>query len=54
MRTGRPGPVLFTRGAPLLNMVEGYRFPGAPNIDSVMSSARNNDPNSATLGIGPT
>ena len=32
-RTGRPGPVLITRTTPPVNVIGGYRFPGAPAID---------------------
>lgn len=33
MRTGRSGPVLFTRSTPPTNVVVGYRFPNAPKVD---------------------
>jgi hypothetical protein len=33
MRTGRPGPILFTRTTPPLNIIGGFKFPGAPMID---------------------
>jgi hypothetical protein len=32
-RTGRPGLVLITRTTPPVNIIGGYRFPGAPAID---------------------
>lgn len=33
MRTGRPGPVMFTRNTPPLNVIGGFKFQDAPVID---------------------
>ena len=32
-RTGRPGPVLITRQSAPVNIIGGYKFPGAPAVD---------------------
>ncbi|WP_394568792.1 hypothetical protein [Bradyrhizobium sp. 31Argb] len=51
-QTGRRCPVLITRHAPPVNIVGGYRFPGAPKVDLSLGTIADARPPKEERGLG--